>query len=48
MPGWLTAYWLKKEMGEFPPGRRDPQVLEAIAVIDSEKNAIEREQLEQR
>jgi hypothetical protein len=40
---WLSTYWLAKEFG-WPPGRLDPQALDAIAVIAGEHATITREE----
>lgn len=42
--GFLAAHWLVKEYGKWPPGREDPRVLEAIAVIAEEHARLTREQ----
>jgi hypothetical protein len=41
---WLSTYWLVKEFGRWPPGRQDPQTLDAIAVIAGEHATITREE----
>jgi len=43
---WLRTYWLVKDLGFWPPGRSDPQLLDAFAVIAAEHNAIQSEELE--
>jgi hypothetical protein len=43
---WLTAYGLIERWGKWPPGREDPQLLEAMVVIASEHARIEAERLE--
>jgi hypothetical protein len=40
----LSAYGLAKRWGQFPPGRRDPQLLEAFSVIQREHDTIDLEQ----
>jgi hypothetical protein len=44
---WLSSYWLIKELGKWPPGRLDPQLLEACAVIAGEHAACNREELQE-
>jgi len=44
--GWLTAYGLVERWREWPPGRRDPQLMEALLVIAGEHNRIDAERLE--
>lgn len=43
---WLRTYWLVKDLGFWPPGRSDPQLLDAFAVIAAEHNAIRTEEME--
>ncbi len=42
----LSAYGLIERWGEWPPGKRDPRVLEALSVISSEYSRIDNESLE--
>jgi hypothetical protein len=39
----LAAYNVAMELGQWPPGRRDPRVLDAFMVIRDENNAVEAE-----
>ena len=43
---WLATYWLVKDLGVYPPGRMDPQLLDAFSVIAGERNEIRSEDLE--
>jgi hypothetical protein len=40
---YLAAYGLVERWREWPPGRRDPRLLEAMTVIASEHQAVDRE-----
>jgi len=42
----LRTYWMVKDLGKWPPGRLDPRLLDAFAVIAAEHNAIRAEELE--
>jgi hypothetical protein len=44
--GWLSTFWLVKDIGWTLPGRQDPQLLDAIAVIAAEHNRIRTEEME--
>lgn len=35
---WLLAYGLVSRWGKWPPGREDPQLLEAMVVIANEES----------
>jgi len=41
---WLTGFWYTKQFGCEPPGRSDPRLLEAVAVIEGEHDRITREE----
>jgi hypothetical protein len=43
---WLSTYWLVKELGWGLPGRQDPQLLDAFAVIALEHSRIREEETE--
>jgi len=43
---WLSSWWLVKEVGWSLPGRQDPQLLDAFAVIAAEQNRIRTEEME--
>ena len=43
---WLSTYWVVKDLGVMPPGRQDPQLLDAFAIIANEHNRILTEELE--
>jgi hypothetical protein len=43
---WLSTYWLVKEVGWTLPGRQDPQLLDAFAVIALEHSRIREEETE--
>jgi hypothetical protein len=41
---WLSTFWFVKELGQWPPGRHDPQLLDALAIIAGEHATILREE----
>lgn len=43
---WLSTRWMVKDLGVMPPGRQDPQLLDALAIIANENSRIEAEALE--
>ena len=43
---WLTAYALIERYREWPPGRRDPRLLEAITVIANEHSRMTAEEID--
>ncbi len=44
---WMNAFWLVKELSEWPPGRRDPLLYEVFSVIASEIAALDRDKLKE-
>jgi hypothetical protein len=43
---WLTAYGLVERWRKWPPGREDPQLMEALLVIAGEHNRMDAERIE--
>jgi hypothetical protein len=43
---WLTAYGMVERWGKWPPGREDPQLMEAMLVIAGEHNRMDAERIE--
>lgn len=41
---WFSTYWMVKELGVWPPGRLDPQLLSACAIIAGEHHRINKEE----
>jgi hypothetical protein len=41
---WLSTFWRVKTYNRWPEGRSDPQLMEAIAVLEGEHAAITREE----
>lgn len=42
---YLAAFGVVERWREFPPGKRDPRLMEALTVIASEHNTIDRENI---
>ncbi|MFL5481135.1 MAG: hypothetical protein ACJ8AK_03015 [Gemmatimonadaceae bacterium] len=45
---WLTVYGVVERWGKWPPGRENPQLLEAMIVIASEHARIDAEKVKER
>lgn len=42
---YLAAYGIVERWREFPPGKRDPRLMDALSIIASEHNTVDRENL---